>query len=87
MLSATTKYKDLQNITSLYEDVSDYSLIFTKLDETDAIGNILNVKLDTGRQLSYLSYGQNVPDDIEIMNPQIIAKQVLGGRDSYGSGR
>ena len=87
VLSATTKYKDLQNITSLYEDVSDYSLIFTKLDETDAIGNILNVKLDTGRQLSYLSYGQNVPDDIEIMNPQIIAKQVLGGRDSYGSGR
>lgn len=87
VLSATTKYKDLQNITSLYEDLSDYSLIFTKLDETDAIGNILNVKLDTGRPLSYLSYGQNVPDDIEVMNPQIIAKQVLGGRDSYGSGR
>lgn len=87
VLSATTKYKDLKNITSLYEDMSEYSLIFTKLDETDAIGNILNIKLDTGRQLSYVSYGQNVPDDIEVMNPQIIAKQVLGGGDSYGSGR
>lgn len=87
VLSATTKYKDLQKIISLYDDISKCSLIFTKLDETDAIGNLLNVKLDTGMALSYVSYGQNVPDDIEIMNPQIIAKQVLGGGDSYGSGR
>ncbi len=87
VLSATTKYKDLKNITSLYADIGEYSLIFTKLDETDAIGNILNIKLDTGMPLSYVSYGQNVPDDIEIMNPQVIAKQVLGGGDGYGSGR
>lgn len=87
VLSATTKYTDLKHITSLYEDMTEYSLIFTKLDETSAIGNILNVKLDTGRPLSYISYGQNVPDDIEVMNPQIIAKQVLGGGEGYGSGR
>lgn len=87
VLSATTKYKDLQKITKLYEDIAEFSLIFTKLDETDAIGNILNIKLDTGMSLSYVSYGQNVPDDIEIMNPQIIAKQLLGGGDGYGSGR
>lgn len=87
VLSATTKYKDLQRITELYEDISNCSLIFTKLDETDAIGNILNIKLDTGMSLSYISYGQNVPDDIEVMNPQIIAKQLLGGGDGYGSGR
>lgn len=87
VLSATTKYKDLKKITSLYSDIGEYSLIFTKLDETDAIGNILNIKLDTGMSLSYVSYGQNVPDDIEVMNPQVIAKQVLGGGDGYGSGR
>lgn len=87
VLSATTKYKDLKKIVDLYEDISDCNLIFTKLDETDAIGNILNIKLDTGMTLSYVSYGQNVPDDIEIMNPQVIAKQVLGGGDGYGSGR
>lgn len=87
VLSATTKYKDLKKIVALYEDISECNLIFTKLDETDAIGNILNIKLDTGMSLSYISYGQNVPDDIEIMNPQVIAKQVLGGGDGYGSGR
>ncbi|MBQ9983203.1 MAG: flagellar biosynthesis protein FlhF [Lachnospiraceae bacterium] len=87
VLSATTKYKDLKNITNIYSDIGEYSLIFTKLDETDAIGNILNIKLDTEMPLSYVSYGQNVPDDIEVMNPQVIAKQVLGGGDGYGSGR
>ena len=87
VLSATTKYKDLKKIVALYEDISECNLVFTKLDETDAIGNILNIKLDTGMSLSYISYGQNVPDDIEIMNPQVIAKQVLGGGDGYGSGR
>ncbi len=87
VLSATTKYKDLKKITALYDDISECNLIFTKLDETDAIGNILNIKLDTGMSLSYVSYGQNVPDDIEVMNPQVIAKQVLGGGDGYGSGR
>lgn len=87
VLSATTKYIDLKSITSLYEDITDCNLIFTKLDETNAIGNILNVKLDTGMSLSYVSYGQNVPDDIEVMNPQIIAKQVLGGGEGYGSGK
>lgn len=87
VLSATTKYNDLKKITALYEDITECCLIFTKLDETDAIGNILNIKLDTGMPLSYISYGQNVPDDIEVMNPQIIAKQLLGGGDGYGSGR
>ncbi|MBR1865888.1 MAG: flagellar biosynthesis protein FlhF, partial [Lachnospiraceae bacterium] len=87
VLSATTKYKDLKKITALYDDITDCSLIFTKLDETDAVGNILNVKLDTGMALSYVSYGQNVPDDIEVMNPQVIAKQLLGGNNGYGSGR
>ena len=87
VLSSTTKYKDLLEITDVYKEIADYKLIFTKLDETDAIGNILNIKLDTGKSLSYISYGQNVPDDIEVMNPQVIAKQVLGGGESYGSGR
>ena len=79
MLSATTKYKDLVTITEGYSEISDYSLIFTKLDETDCIGNILNVKMLTDAPLSYSTNGQNVPDDICRINPQSIAKQLLGG--------
>lgn len=81
VLSATTKYKDLLHITKTYEAMTKYSLIFTKLDETGAYGNILNLKLATGVLLSYVAWGQNVPDDIGELNAQKIAKQLLGGCD------
>lgn len=80
VLSVTTKYKDLISITKAYEKLGDYKLLFTKLDETGALGNILNIKLRTGAHLSYTTAGQNVPDDIEVINVQKLAKQLLGGK-------
>ncbi len=81
VLSTTTKYKDLVAITEGYSEISDYNLIFTKVDETECIGNILNVKLLTNAPLSYIANGQNVPNDIQKINPQSIAKQLLGGAE------
>ena len=79
VLSITTKYKDLVNITERYKDIDDWSIIFTKLDETLSLGNILNIRMLTGASLSYTTSGQNVPNDIELINEQSIAKQLLGG--------
>lgn len=80
VLSATTKYRDLISIADTYSAITDYKLIFTKLDETTTLGNLLNLKLHTGASLSYVTCGQNVPDDIENFNPQKTVKQLLGGR-------
>lgn len=80
VLSATTKYRDLISIADTYSEMTDYKLIFTKLDETTTLGNLLNLKLHTGASLSYVTYGQNVPDDIETFNPQKTVKQLLGGK-------
>ena len=80
VLSATTKYRDLISIVDAYSIMTDYKLIFTKLDETTTLGNLLNIKLYTGADLSYVTCGQNVPDDIETFNPQKTVKQLLGGR-------
>lgn len=80
VLSATTKYKDLVKITETYSKIAKYNLIFTKLDETCCIGNILNIKMLTDAPLSYSTSGQTVPDDIERINAQKIAKQLLGGQ-------
>lgn len=80
VLSATTKYKDLVKITETYAKIVKYNLIFTKLDETCCIGNILNIKMLTDAALSYSTSGQNVPDDIEKIDAQKIAKQLLGGQ-------
>lgn len=80
VLSATTKYRDLISIADTYSAMTDYKLIFTKLDETTTLGNLLNLRLHTGAPLSYVTCGQNVPDDIEVFNPQKTVKQLLGGR-------
>lgn len=79
VLSATTKYKDLLSIAETYKKITDFNLIFTKLDETDCIGNLFNIKMFTGASLSYTTWGQNVPDDIGKIDAQNIAKKLLGG--------
>ena len=79
VVSATTKYKDLVQIADSYKEIADYRLIFTKLDETSAYGNIYNLKQYTGAELSYVTVGQNVPDDISIFDTQKIVRNLLGG--------
>lgn len=80
VVSATTKYRDLKSIADAYTEITDYKLIFTKLDETTALGNLLNLKLYTGADLSYVTCGQNVPDDMEEFNAQKTVKNLLGGK-------
>lgn len=79
VLSVTTKYRDLMNIANAYKDLKEYKLLFTKLDETGTIGNIMNMRCYTGAPLSYITSGQNVPDDIELADVQKLAKMLLGG--------
>ena len=66
---------------------ADYKIIFTKLDETTTYGNVLNIKLYSKAEVSYITNGQNVPDDIELFNSQKIVKRLLRRKVAYGSGR
>ncbi len=77
VLSLTTKYKDLMRILDVFGKLAMNGLIFTKLDETTCVGNVLNLRLYSGLPLSYLADGQSVPDDISVVNPQMIAKSIL----------
>ena len=70
VLSATTKHKDMMSILNQYSSISDYNIIFTKVDETISLGTILNVKYLTENPYLYISFGQNVPDDIELISPK-----------------
>ena len=80
VVSATTKYRDLLAIADAYSEFTDYKLIFTKLDETTTLGNLFNLCMHTGASMSYVTCGQNVPDDIEVFSPQATVKQLLGGK-------
>ncbi len=79
VVSATTKYKDLLNIADTYRKLTDFRLVFTKLDETQCQGNLFNLHLHTDAPMSYVTCGQNVPDDIGEFDAQKTVKLLLGG--------
>lgn len=80
VLSATTKYRDLIEIADSYKEIANYKMIFTKLDETSAYGNLYNMRMYTQAEMSYVTNGQNVPDDIGVFNTQAVVKKLLGGK-------
>jgi len=78
VLSITTKYDDLIETINAYSEITDFKIIFTKLDETNCLGSILNIRYETDKEISYITNGQNVPDDLDIIKPEKIAKALLG---------
>ena len=86
VLSLTTKYEDLISIINKFSEIADFRLILTKWDETLSYGTILNICYKTGRKADYLTMGQNVPDDIELMEPEILARALLGLGDGFNGG-
>ncbi|NLV16967.1 MAG: flagellar biosynthesis protein FlhF [Syntrophomonadaceae bacterium] len=78
VLSATTRTSDLQEALSKFGTLNIDKIIFTKLDETTCYGPILNVVTHTRKRLSYVTNGQNVPDDIELPDSSRLARLVVG---------
>lgn len=78
VLSASVSSKNCKEIIKNYDFIQNYRLIFTKLDESPVYGSILNTKFYSNRSLSYITNGQNVPDDIEIANIDRLSKNLLG---------
>ncbi|MEW6097335.1 MAG: flagellar biosynthesis protein FlhF [bacterium] len=79
LLSATTKDKELIDIVDNFKKVSFHKLIFTKLDETVTFGPILNLSTQIPQGISYVTTGQNVPEDIEEANANKLAKLIISG--------
>jgi len=77
VLSVTTKYKDILDILEKFKTLFINRIIFTKLDETTSLGLILNVAEKVRKPISYITFGQNVPEDIEKADSRKIAKIIL----------
>lgn len=78
VISLTTGYKEIRKILEAYNFLADYKLLFTKLDESSSLGNVLNARMLTNKSLSYFTIGQSVPDDIEVANPDRIINYIVG---------
>lgn len=77
VLSAITDSNDLHNIYQKFNLFNIDKIIFTKLDETNNYGQLLNVIYEIKKPIAYLTNGQNVPDDIEIPDKLHFAKMLL----------
>ena len=75
-LSATTGFASIKEMVDTYGFVDDYRLMITKLDETRYRGPLLNISWYTQKPLAYVTTGQNVPDDIEVVDVESIVKQI-----------
>ncbi len=78
VLSSVAASRTLQQTAERFAVVGTTAMILTKLDEANGLGNLLPVLRLSRLPLSYLTNGQNVPDDIEIADPPRLAKLILG---------
>lgn len=62
-----------------YQALKPDHLIFTKLDEAASYGVLLNIAKRLETRLSYITTGQEVPDDIEPTRTDRLARLILEG--------
>jgi flagellar biosynthesis protein FlhF len=77
VLSLTTKSSDLRRTAERYGIFRPGRLLFTKADETDSHGAILNEAVRAGLPLSFVTAGQRVPEDIAPASQPYLAKLLL----------
>lgn len=80
VLALTSKYKDMKKIFEQFHSIPIEKVIFSKVDETESYGSILNFIIEKQVGVAYLTNGQNVPDDIVEGSPNkiysILAEEV-----------
>jgi flagellar biosynthesis protein FlhF len=79
VLSTTSSLACVELAISRFSEVRVDKIIFTKIDEAAHLGVVLNVLLKVNKALSYITTGQDVPDDIEVGHGKRLAGLILGG--------
>ncbi len=83
VLSAATNDKALQSIIEKFKLFNVNRLIFTKLDECITYGSILNQLYRTKIPVSYITNGQQIPEDIEVATIEKLADLILNERRKH----
>lgn len=80
VLSSVASEGALMRSAERFGDLKPNLVIFTKLDEAANLGVLVNVARRIDAKLSYVTTGQEVPDDIEPSRPERLARLVLDGK-------
>ncbi|OHB78307.1 MAG: flagellar biosynthesis protein FlhF [Planctomycetes bacterium RBG_16_64_12] len=77
VLSSVAGSRTLQQTAQRFAVVGTTALLLTKLDEATGLGNLLPLLRESRLPVSYLTDGQNVPDDIETADAARLARLIL----------
>jgi flagellar biosynthesis protein FlhF len=80
LMHVNTKKSDAEKIIKGFEMFKFNRLLFTKLDETTAYGTIMNQLLFSDKYASYITFGQNIPEDLQSVNFELLADLLLNSR-------
>jgi len=64
VIGAGTKASDIEDILRQFEPFNYRSVLLTKMDETDRIGNVISALAEKRKPVSYITDGQKIPNDI-----------------------
>ena len=84
VMSANTHIDELHSVVANLRSLNPAALMFTKLDETRSFGPMFSLSQEVQLPVSYLSVGQNVPDDVLLAQPATMANLVMEGKDDRG---
>jgi flagellar biosynthesis protein FlhF len=87
VLSLVASARSLEATAEKFAPAGATAMILTKLDEAVGMGTLLSVARRVPLPLSYLTTGQDVPDDIEHAQPRRISRLVLGEESLFTRGR
>jgi flagellar biosynthesis protein FlhF len=85
VLSSVNSTENLKKTAKQFADVGVTSLILTKLDEATGLGSLVPLLRGCQLPLSYVTNGQNVPDDIEAADRRRLTRTMLGINDQLRS--
>jgi len=80
VLSTTASQECIEAAIARFGEVGVDRIIFTKLDEAVHVGVVFNVIRKLNKSLSYITTGQDVPDDIEEGRGRRLAQLIMGGQ-------
>ena len=77
VLSTIIHPRTLKNVATRFVPLGVHRLILTKLDETDSFGSLVKPLASINKPVSFVTDGQNVPDDIMVSDPDRLANLVF----------
>jgi len=77
LLSVTTTESEMNKTAINFSPLKFRSYIFTKTDEAEKCGRVINQLMKQRMPVSYITTGQNVPADIEKATKENILKLLL----------